>query len=237
MSLTFLCFKWRPFTGYRSKFSGRQVDTLRRMVKRFYPHPHRFVCVTDDWSDITEPDVEVFKLWDDLSHIPNPSSPRNPSCYRRLKVFAENAGDWLGERFVCMDLDCVILNDLTPLFDTDADFKIWRSTTQHNEYNGSMWMVRAGAHPELWEEFDPIKTPRLTIGAKKYGSDQGWFAYRLPGMPTWGPEDGVYSFRSDLRQGALQPPRNARIVFFHGKHDPWDADMQRLHHWIRENYQ
>ncbi len=233
--ITFVCWKWRPASDYRSKFEGWHVDALARMVRRHYHAPHRFVCVTDDPSGITCPWVEVYELWDDFSHIPNPSSPRNPSCYRRLKVFARNAGDWLGERIVSLDLDAVICGDITPLFRGREDFRIW-GTVSANPVNGSLWMLRTGAHPEIWEDFDPDRSPRLAKRAGFYGSDQGWFAYKFgKDVPKWTKRDGVFSFRNDIRMGGSLPG-SARIVFFHGKHDPWHKDMQVRHAWIREHY-
>lgn len=232
--LTFVTFKWRPPPGYRSAFEGEHVDILRRMVARHYPAPHRFVCITDDDAGIAEPDVELFELWDTFSLVANPSGRRNPSCYRRLRLFAPNTGEWLGPRFVVLDLDAVITGDLRPLLDRDDDFVIWRSTTSGNPYNGSMWLLKAGARPQVWRDFDPLTSPHATKAAKLYGSDQAWFAYCLGrGEATWGPEDGVHSFRNELQSGQL--PAGARVVFFHGNVDPWSPAAQRLA-WVREHY-
>lgn len=232
--LTIVTFLWKPPAGYRSKFSGEHVDILRRMVKRHYPAPHRFVVVTDDASGIKGRDVEAFQLWDDFADVPNPSGTKNPSCYRRLRLFAQNPGEWLGDRFVCLDLDCIIVGDMRPLWDRPENFIIWKSTTAGNFYNGSMFMLRAGQRPEVWRDFDPIISPRETKGARLYGSDQAWIAYKLGGgEATWSEADGVYSFRTQLQAGKL--PENARIVFFHGKPDPWDEGPQRLD-WVRANY-
>lgn len=229
--LTFVCFKWQS-VGYRSKFTGEHVDVLRRMVRRHYRRPHRFVCVTDDASDITEPDVECFELWDDLAHVPNPSGRGNPSCYRRLKLFARNAGVWLGPRVVVMDLDTVIVGDLSPLFVDDVTFKAWRAPGGWNPYNGSLWQLQTGSLPEVWEQFDPKVSPRTARSRGFNGSDQGWFACALGvNRPVWTQADGVYSYRYDLNGRPL--PANARVVFFHGKEDPWDPGPQRQP-WVRE---
>jgi hypothetical protein len=234
--LTVVTFKWKAPPGYRSTFTGKQVDTLRRMVKRNFPHPHRFVCITDDASSITEPDVEIFELWPDLGNIANPSGRKNPSCYRRLRVFAKNAGEWLGERFVVLDLDVVITGDLSPLWLRSDPFIIWKSQTAGNFYNGSMFMLDAGARPRVWEDFDPVISPRLTKQAHLYGSDQAWIAYALGGREsTWGPEDGVYSMRNNVAPGGGKLPENARIVFFHGRGDPWEPAQQKLP-WVAKNY-
>lgn len=234
--LTIVCFKWAAPPGYRSTFTGRNVDVLRRMVRRHYPDPHRFVCVTDDPSGITEKDVEIFQLWPDHSNVRNPSGAKNPSCYRRLRIFAKNAGEWLGERFVCVDLDCVIVGDMRPVWNRTEPFVIWKSSSPGNFYNGSMFMLDAGARSEVWRDFDPELSPRETKGARLYGSDQAWIAYRLGGgEATWSGADGVYSMRNEVGKGNQALPANAKIVFFHGRGDPWDADQQRIA-WVAKNY-
>jgi hypothetical protein len=234
--LTVVTFKWRPPPGYRSTFAGEHVDVLRRMVARHYPEPHRFVCVTDDARGIQEPDVELFELWPDFATVANPSGRKNPSCYRRLRLFARHPGAWLGERFVVLDLDAVIVGDMRPLWNRPEDFVIWKSSTSGNPYNGSMWMLRAGARPQVWRDFDPAVSPRETKAAGFYGSDQAWIAHALgPDEATWSARDGVHSYRNEIQHGAGRLPAGARVVFFHGKTDPWDADAQR-HAWVREAY-
>lgn len=235
--LTIVTFKWRAPPGYRSSFRGEHVDILRRMVRRHYPAPHRFVCITDDPSGITEPDVECYELWPDFSTVRNPSGAKNPSCYRRLRLFAAKPGAFLGERFVCLDLDCVITDDMRPVWDREEDFVIWRSTTNGNPYNGSMFMLDAGARPQVWREFDPDTSPRLTRAAGLYGSDQAWIAYALGrDEPTWSAGHGVHSFRNEVSPNGGRLPAGARIVFFHGKHDPWDQEVYYRHAWVREHY-
>ena len=234
--LTVVTFKWRAPPGYRSSFRGEHVDVLRRMVRRHYRAPHRFVCITDDASGIREPDVECYELWPDFATVRNPSGSKNPSCYRRLRLFAKHPGNFLGERFVCLDLDAVITGDLRPLWDRPEDFVIWKSTTRGNHYNGSMFMMRAGARPEVWRDFNPAESPRLTRQNGFYGSDQAWIAYRLgAGEATWSATDGVLSYRNEVSHHAARLPPGARVVFFHGRTDPWDAEAQRLA-WIREHY-
>jgi hypothetical protein len=233
--LTIVTFLWKPPNGYRSKFGPDQVDTLARMVRRHYPDPHRFVCVTDDPRGIKDGKVELFELWGDLATVRNPSGSKNPSCYRRLRLFAKDAGDWLGPRFVCLDLDCVVVGDLRPLWDRTDEFIIWKGTTAGNFYNGSMFMLEAGARSQVWRDFDPVNSPLETKAARLYGSDQAWIAYKLGGgESTWTAEDGVYSFRNELRAARELPP-GARIVFFHGKGDPWEDELQRVP-WVKRHY-
>lgn len=233
--LTVVTFLWKK-PGYRSKYTTAHVDILRRMVKRHYRKPHRFVLVTDDPAGLTEPDIEVFKLWSDFSNMVNPNGSNNPSCYRRLRLFAPEPGAWLGERFVCIDLDTVILGNLAPLWDREEEFLIWRSPGGNkNPYCGSMFMLKAGARPQVWMEFDEQRAPVLTASHGLFGSDQAWIAYILGGEEaTWGPEDGVYSYRAHAAK-VHSLPRAARVVFFHGKPDPWDHEPQQRQ-WVRANY-
>jgi hypothetical protein len=240
--ISFVTFRWRAPPGYRKSFPAETVNIHRRMIARHYPHPHRYVHVTDDPTGITEPDIEVFELWRDLAHVPNPFHG-GPSCYRRLKLFAGNAGGWLGQRICMMDLDCVIVRDLTPLLHVPDDFKIWQNPLSGHVaprrrtiskrgpvthcYNGGFWLLTAGARRELWDDFDPVRSPIETKQAGFFGSDQAWIAYRLGGGESvWTPTDGVYSWKFHVKQkfgGRL--PDNARVVFFHGKPGPVVARM------------
>lgn len=235
--ISIVCFKWRAPPGYRSSFRGEHVDTLRRMVARHYPDPHRFICVTDDPRGIHEPGVEIFQLWDSFGTVRNPSGAKNPSCYRRLRLFARNAGSWLGERFVCLDLDAVIVGDMRPIWNRPDDFVIWKSATPGNPYNGSMFLNRSGTRAQLWEDFDPQSSPERTKAAGFYGSDQAWIGYRLGrNEPTWSQADGVYSFRVDFKYRPDPIPANARIIFFHGRGDPWSPEVYDRVSWVREFY-
>ena len=117
--LTFVCWRWQPPQGYRSTFGPETVYALREMLRRHYHKPHRFVCVTDEPEALSG--IEAIPIWSDLSTMPSPLGHSYPSCYRRLKVFAPDAGELFGERLVSIDLDMVITGDVTPLFDRRGD--------------------------------------------------------------------------------------------------------------------
>lgn len=235
--LTVVCWKWTPPRGYRSEFRPATVRTLQRMVARHYPHPHRFVCITDDPAGLDG--IETIPLWDDYAGVPNPHGAKNPSCYRRLKLFAPEIGHLLGPRVVSLDLDCVILGDLTPLWNRPDDFVCWGDTNKNTHYNGSMMLLTAGARPQVWTTFDPQNSPRESKAAGCFGSDQGWISYCLgPNERKWSQRDGVYSFRNDIKPvRGLPVPAGARVVFFHGNDDPWSLQVQSDCAWVREHYQ
>lgn len=234
--ITVVTFLWKPPPGYRSKYTTAHVDILRRMVRKHYPHPHRFVLITDDPAGLKERDIEVFQLWDDLANVPNPNGTNNPSCFRRLRLFAPNVGEWLGERFVCVDLDTVICGDMRSIWQRPEDFVIWQAPGGNkNPYCGSMWMLTAGARPTVWTHFDEVRSPIETTRAGLFGSDQAWIAHVLgPNEATWSKSDGAYSYRMQVEKKPILPS-NAKIVFFHGKPDPWEAGPMRKS-WVRANY-
>lgn len=205
------------------------------MVARHYRRPHRFICITDDPAGI-DPAIETIALWNDFAHLPNPSFRNGPSCFRRLRAFSPEAADLIAPRFVSLDLDCVIVADMVPLWDRPDDFVIWGDTLPGYWYNGSMWLLTAGARREVWDRFDPRRSPREATRAGRKGSDQAWISHCLgPGQTTWTKADGVYSFRNHLREGEKPLPDDARIVIFHGHIDPWGPEAQRLG-WVREHW-
>lgn len=227
--LSIVTFKWRT-PGYRAQFSATTVNTLRKMVARHYPEPHRFICVTDDAAGLSS-NIEVVRLWPDHANVPNPTGGGRPSCYRRLKLFDPAIATLVGPRFVMLDLDAVIVGDLRPLFERPEDIILWRSPTGEWPYNGALYMANAGARPQVWQDFDPIESPRLTTAAGYRGSDQAWISYRLGWDElAWTENDGVYYYGKLPDRSRL--PDNARIVFTTGGSAPWKL----RHPWVQQHY-
>jgi hypothetical protein len=234
--LTFVCFKWRPPVGYRSKFEAQTVNVLYSMLKRHYKKPFELVCVTDEPRGIIQ-EVRAVKLWSDYANVPSPHGRGNPSCYRRLKMFSRGAGEIFGPRICSIDLDVVICREITQLFDIGQDFKMYGDTARGTPYNGSLIYHRAGARPQLWEKFDPLESPKLGIRLKYIGSDQAWIGACLgPNEAKFTKADGVYSYRNQIMPGGGFLPPTAKIVIMHGHVDPWDPHVQRKHRWIAEHY-
>lgn len=235
---TVVCFRWTPLPGYRSKFGPQTVTVLRNMVRRHYTHPHRFVCITDRPEEI-DADIDTIPLWPDYRDVLSPHGRHSPSCYRRLKLFAPEMGELLGSRFVWLDLDTVVVGDLTALWNRKEDFVIWADAgvSPKNFYNGSMCLMTAGARPQVWTDFNPKTSPMQAYRGGSWGSDQGWISFKLGrGEATWNKSHGVYSWRMHLEGKSDVLPKDARIVMFHGQTDPDSPKAQRVE-WIRRNYQ
>lgn len=232
---TVVCWLWPPAPGYDVTYGPGHVNALRRMVKKHYRAPHRFVCITNE-RDGFDSAVELVKPWDDFVGIESPHGGRFPSCYRRLRMFAPDIAEALGSRFVSLDLDCVITGDITSLLRRPEEFVAWKDTHSRCGYNGSLMLLTAGARRQVWETFDPETSPALTLAdGKCNGSDQGWISYCLgPSEAKWTASDGVYSFKNEIKRKPL--PANARIVIFHGSLKPWSPEAQLLP-WVRKHYQ
>jgi hypothetical protein len=237
--LDIVCWKWRPLVpNYRSQFGALQVNVLRAMIERHYRRPHRFSCITDDPTGI-DPRVRVIPLWPDHAKMVSPHGRHNPSCYRRLRLFSDEAADLVGPRFVWMDLDAVIVGDLAPIFDRPEDFVMWEGTAGRNHFNGSMVMMTAGARRQVWDSFHPVESPAAASAAGFVGSDQAHICNTLPATEArWtAADDGVYSWRNHIRFKPAALPENARLVFFHGASgDPWSARVQARAPWVKEHW-
>lgn len=217
--LTFVCFKWNRIpTGFQlpavCDYTARHVNVLRSMLARHVRIPHRLVCVTDDPEGI-DPRVEVVPLWDRCRSL--------GGCYNRLWVFSKEAEEIFGPRFVCIDLDVVMVRDCTPLFERSEPFVInaynpCRVGENDQHYNGGMFMMDAGARSSVWSDFDPESTPsQVEADTRVIGTDQAWIRVHLgKNEARWTNADGVY----EARQVGHRLPRDARLVMFAGKRDP-----------------
>lgn len=227
-----ITFKWRSPT-YSVTYTAEHVNILADMVRRHYQGPHRFLCITDDPRGI---EVETYPLWGDCSQLKNASGAHLPSCYRRLKLFDPETQAELGikpgDRLVQIDLDTVICGSLNPLFDRDDPFVGWAvpGSFHPRVFNGSMWMVRAGAEAHVWRDFNPDTSPQEAKAARFLGSDQSWMSYRLQGRAGWTDSDGVYSYPLLLKRYS-EPPENARVIMFHGFQKPWKEGLQP---WVQK---
>jgi hypothetical protein len=134
----------------------------------------------------------------------------------------------------------VITGDLASLWHRTEDIVLWGDTNPQpgSHYNGSMMLMTAGARSKVWTAFNPVTSPKQSLAARCWGSDQGWISYTLgKGEAKWTKADGVYSFRNDLQRvgESRHLPSNARMVIFHGAHDPWGPFAQRWQ-WVQQHY-
>src|SRR6056297_1122865 len=212
--LRIVCWKWKKVDEsfrHREDYTARHVNIFANMVSRNLSIPHEVVCITDDPAGI-DPKIRIVPIWDELKEY--------GMCYRRLPIFKKEMKDIIGPRFVSMDLDCVIKNDITPLLDNNYDFMIWKPQKNKTPYCGSMFMMNAGARQQVYDNFK-VKNliwledcggwsqgkSKRWVHKKTYdagftvGSDQAWISYTLyPNEKTWDTKDGVYNFNKHIHK-------------------------------------
>lgn len=217
-----------------SMYGPDHVHRLRNMVARHLRLDHEFVLITDNAAGI-DPSIRVIPLWNDLKD--------EGYCMRRLKAFMPEMREIIGPRFVWLDLDIVIVGDVTPLFDCAADFKISGVELRPQPYNGSIVLMNAGARPQVFRDYDRSRHERARTEKRYGGSDQRWIAEILgENEETWTEADGIYNWRDHIAPeppdgtgGAL--PENARIIVMNSRiFDPSRADCQAKAPWILDHW-
>lgn len=211
-------------------FNHEHVRVLRNMVDRNLSIPHRFVCVTDDIIE----GIECVPL-DWRKHVEG-------TVYMRLMQHNEMwAIENLGERILSLDIDVVITSNIDHLVDREEDIVLWRNPNfpapQRAFYQSSVQLFSAGARPQLWEDFNPIETPKW-VNWRFGGREQAWISECLEWDEAhWTDKDGIYGAGRLGGKGVYtELPKNAAIVSFPGAREPSQPEVQEKHPWIKEFY-
>ena len=227
--LNIYTWKWKQ-PGGRTTYTAQHVNAWARMMTRHLTIPHRLICITDEPKDIQ---CETIPLPEWSPEVDNPHWPARkgvPQCYRRLGMYRRDAAVTYGDRFVSMDLDCIVTANIDHLFDHYDDFRMFRGTSGKRPYNGSMMQMTAGSRPQVFEKF----TPELAVKASSLyiGSDQAWIAFALGWLEkTWGVEHGVLPMGK--KRGIHELPKNHCLLFTPDKIKPWDVKSEIVREFYR----
>lgn len=230
--LTIVLWLWQGPGGAWGRYTVEHVNRAARMVREHLTLEHELVVITDQPEGDFISDLRIVPIWPDLAD--------RGRCWRRLKAFAPEMKEIIGPRWAWIDLDCVVLGDLTPLFQRDEDLVLWRSQSTRNPYNGSILLHTSGTWPQIWTGYSP------SIVTKLPGSDQSWLAHLLgPHMPVWTDKDGVFAYNRHARRWRRGPRESARIVFFPGsikansnvvcRETPWIGEILKTYGEVQED--
>jgi len=234
-----LCMKWG------SKYGPEYVNRLYAMVARHLRGPFKFVCLTDRSEGIR---AEVQCLPIPELKLPAGIPERG---WTKLTTFEADLHGLRGTALF-LDLDVVIVDDITPFFEVPGEFLIihdwkrpWRITG-----NSSVYRFELGAHADVLAKFrreaeairKQVRNEQAYLsnemhaqGKLKYW-DPAWCAsYKYHCIPAWP--------TSYWRDPII--PKGARILIFHGVMNPPDALAGRNNgnwrharpaHWIAEHW-
>lgn len=237
------CYLWQGSRDFRPAY----VNVLARMVAQHLPEPHRFICVTDATAGFSS-NVEVIDMPAEaraLKAIRSPEGQKFPASYPRLWTFSP-AATALGERVLLLDIDCLIVSDMRPIFAVQGDFIGWRVRPPPGgppRFGGGTWLHRPGTRTHVWERF--VENPQAAIlQARKAGyrgSDQAWISFCLSKTdPAWPEPSGIFcaqDYRNRPREkrvngrrvkpaaGPVQVPEGAIILHMNGHEHvkPWSV--------------
>lgn len=238
--ISIVVFKWEPVWHgipvknklHKAKnpvsYGSEHVNVLYHSLKRNTSVPFRFFCVTDN-NDNIDRNIEVVNLWDKCRNL--------GGCLNRMFVFDESMERIFGKRFLCVDLDCVIVANIDNILNRSEEFIINRfeSKNIHPQiYNGGLFMMNAGSRKQVWEKFNTnsVKIIEDLHNEKGLiGDDQTWIQYILgPSESLFTAQDGVYDYNF-INQTL---PKNAKIILFPGKYDP-SVERNKVA-WIKDHW-
>lgn len=239
---TILCMKWG------TKYGPEYVNRLYAMVARHLRGPFKFVCFTDDGKGIN-PAVQC---------LPIPplrlKAAKRDGGWNKLTTFTADPADLQGisGTALFLDLDVVIVDDITPFFEVPGEFLIihdwkrpWRVTG-----NSSVYRFEIGKHADVLEEFraDPEGARQRFRNEQAFLSD---VIHRQGKLKYWDASwCASYKYHCIARWPLnyfTEPkiPKGARIIIFHGVMNPPDAlegrnngnwRMTRPAKWIADHW-
>ncbi|HET6598481.1 MAG TPA: glycosyltransferase [Burkholderiaceae bacterium] len=206
-----------------TKYGPEYVDRLYGMVRRHLRGDFRFVCLTDRAEGV-RPEVECLPI-PDLA-LPEGLPERG---WNKLTSFEANLHGLEGTALF-LDLDVVIVDDITPFFELPGNFLVihdwkrpWRVTG-----NSSVYRFELGAHADVLEGFrrDHARIRARFRNEQAYLSDvlhrQGQVTYwPAPWCVSW-KYHCIPRFPTNFWRDPFIP-EGARILVFHGVMNPPDA--------------
>ena len=231
--LTVVAWLWRTSNG--PQFGVEYVNRLRNMLERNLDIPHELVLLTRDPVDV-DPRIRVVKP-------PHPL-PGAIRCRRRMWQFAAERKHDLGERILAIDLDVVIVDNITSLVDRREPVVCW-NVGYAGVYSGSFLLFDAGALDGAWQAYrdSPIGFPQSC--GEVNASDQAMLNRYLAGrnVAEWTERDGLrtwfgkgYEKLEHLGVGPNRTllPHGTRVVVL-GSKDKHVLDGATLP-WIKEHW-
>ncbi|MGL4557146.1 MAG: hypothetical protein ACRCV5_06565 [Afipia sp.] len=235
--ITIVAWKWHD-PKYGHALSPEYYNVLYAML-------HRNISPTMDWRLVVIGDSRS-GLSSEIDFLPlplskavparNPFGDKFPSCYQRLWLFSQEA-ELLGPRVINIDVDAVIVGNIDHILLRSETFVGWTDPAfKWKKVAGGLYSLNTGAHTDVWDRFDPLRSPRIAKDAGMFGSDQGWMSYCLyPPPGEFTRRDGAY-YAKWLPHGGKELNDEARIIQTPGDLKPWNQHAHRAYPWMRKHW-
>lgn len=189
--LSVCVWKWNRHDG-TALFGPEHVNTLRSMLDRHLHMDHRLHCFTNEPEGL-DGDIVVHPIVEFLD---------TPRCRRRMYQYGEHMQDLVGPRMLALDLDVVLTDDVTPLFDTSDPLVLW-DVVYAGVVSGSVQLMDTGFLDGLYWAYKhaPDEFPRQA-SPRGVGSDQAMlnhyiFEWEELAYRVWTEGDGIHTFFGD----------------------------------------
>jgi hypothetical protein len=204
------------------KFSFDYVERMRNMVARHMHRDYELVCLTDQperCDDVGFVDIGALNL---------------PGWWAKMALFAP---EWRGRhRVVYLDLDTVIIRDVSELVDVPGEFSTCENFTRlagnHAypcRYNSSVMVIGGGMASYIWTTFDRERVAYMTE-SDPYG-DQRAIELIVPDAPFL--QSLVRpNFFLNYRNLTAHKPAHAAVINFGGRNKPHACDIG----WVQEEW-
>lgn len=232
-------WKWKSPTAGGPVFSADYVNRMAAMLRRHLHMPHELFCITDDRAGI-DPAVQIVALPETLRDTPR--------CRRRMRQFDFDFAKQFGPRILAIDLDMVIVGDITPLVRRPEPLVLFK-IGYADVFSGSILLMTPAALHGLWLEYaaDPEGYPK-TAWPRGVGSDQAMLNHYVKSfagsVPHWTERDGLITFFGSGYErferygvGPSRPnlPAGARIVVL-GSADLHVLEEPERYPWVKAHW-
>jgi len=219
-TINIVCLKWGD------KYDAGYVNRLYSMVKRNTTIPFDFYCITEDNTGINE-NINI-------KPIPNLDLK---GWWFKVTLFQKDAYGLKG-RVLFIDLDMVIIDNIDSICQHQGSFSTIKGWNE-NYLQNAVFAFNINEHNYIYYDFI-INHEKL---AKKFNGDDIWMTKVLDKTKvSFFPDSWIVSYKYHCNAkgvklfgkvgkflglwfafGEAMPPKDTKIVAFHGKPDPGDV--------------
>lgn len=222
-----ICMKWGD------KYGADYVNRLYGMVSRNLTIPFQFVCFTENEKGINS-NVKICSL--PSLGLPEDIPERG---WLKLATFQNPLADLKGTALF-LDLDVVIVDNIDCFFEFDAEFAVCFDEKKKAQKigNTSVYRFEIGQYKDVLDDFlENFNTIKV-----QHRNEQAYLSTKMNEKKAltfwskaWCPSFKYHCLPPFPRNFWQEPriPKGAKIILFHGKPEPYEAEKGISGKWYR----